>query len=110
MFEAVFCERYPPKRFRQQFPRLNSVENLEEQHPEEQLLRGLWPVVNHMPDEVLRNPVGCPVRIREAVRLQDRVGGPRGCCPRKSPEEDCLAFSGKPPIRIEDFAWVYRVR
>jgi hypothetical protein len=107
VFEAVFSERYLAKRLSKQFPCVDPIEDLEQQNSEEQLPWGLWPVIDNIPDEILRNPVSRTVRIGKAVRLQDRVSGPRGRCPRKSPEEDRLAFSRKPPVCIENLARAY---
>ena len=61
----------------QQLPRLDLVEDLEEQRPKEDLLEIGFARIDHGSDQVLTHPVCGPVRVREPVSKQDWVLRPR---------------------------------
>lgn len=85
-----------------QLPRLDAVEDLEQHCAEEQLSRcvgATWVVLN-VANQVLAHAIGCSVRVREPVFVEDRVVTPRPVRVEKTAEVDRLALGGKAPERV----------
>ena len=86
----------------QQLPRLDLVEQLEQQDAEDHLDGVVRQVVavDHAADQVLADPVGGPVGVGELVRPQHRVVGPRRRAAFEAAEEHALPLGGEPPVGV----------
>src|SRR5579859_667518 len=74
------------------------------QRPHRSLNWVLRPGVDHVADEILRNPVGRTVDVGELVPSQYRIIRPRRWFSCGSPGKDALPFGGEPPVDVETFA------
>ena len=86
-----------PKLPMEQLPRFNAVEQFEKQRAKEQLAWFLRPLVDHRADEVLADPVRCPVGVGELVGRQYRIARPGRRQAMNTPPEDTLPLSRKTP-------------
>jgi hypothetical protein len=86
----------------QEFPRLNLIEQLEPECPEEDFLGMLAAIVNDVPDKVLADPIRGPVGVGEAMPLKDEVVTPGGRRAVQTAEENVLSLDSKPPVGVKD--------
>src|SRR5262245_6781540 len=80
--EAIVLESDRADGALQQLPRLNFVEQFEQQNAEEHFARRPWEVlaINHIPNKILADAIGCAVRVGELVDRQHGVVCPGARC------------------------------
>ena len=81
------------------------LNNSEKDRPKEHLFYGLVALPNDVPDEILANPVGCPVDIGESMTRDDWVPRPGWFVALQLSKKDLLAFRRESPKRVVDYCW-----
>src|SRR5262249_15935613 len=87
----------------EQAPRIDAIEQLEENRSEKDVLRGLRPFRLHLTDEKLTDPVRSAVGIGEPVAEEDRIVRPWRLITRGLAEKYPLTVGGETAISIEGF-------
>src|SRR3990167_2654187 len=103
VLELVVLERDLAESVLKQLPRLDLIEELEQQSTKEHFGQRLREIVavDHMPDQVLADTIRSAIRVCKFVDRDHRIGSPRRWIPLQPLAEHVLPLHGESPVAIE---------
>src|SRR5262249_39275550 len=86
-------------------PRCDAIEDLEKQNPKDDVFWCVIARIDYVSNQELADTVRGAIRVREAVRREDSIGGPGGRLCANTTKKNLLTCVRETPVRFEDGCW-----